>query len=59
VESNNFNLSLDELREHVKKIKSEVDALNDLLYRQYFFERSKEEIKRADEKRFITAEFHD
>jgi PleD family two-component response regulator len=53
------NLSLDDLRERVKRIKSEVDALNDLLTRQHFFEKSKQEIKRADEKKFITAEFHD
>jgi hypothetical protein len=53
------NLSLDELRERVKRIKSEVDALNDSLTLQCFFEKSKEEIKRADEKKFITAEFHD
>ncbi len=53
------NLSLDELREHVKRIKSEVDSLNDLLYRQYFFERNKEEIRRASEQKFTTARFHD
>jgi len=53
------NLSLDELREHVTRIKSEVDSLNDLLYRQYFFERNKQEIKRASEEKFTTAEFHD
>ena len=53
------NLSLDELREHVKRIKSEVDSLNDLLYRQYFFERNKQEIKRASEEKFTTARFHD
>jgi hypothetical protein len=53
------NLSLDELREHVTRIKSEVDSLNDLLYRQYFFERNKQEIKRASEERFTTARFHD
>ena len=53
------NLSLDELREHVSRIKSEVDSLNDLLYRQYFFERNKQEIKRASEERFTTARFHD
>jgi hypothetical protein len=53
------NLSLDELREHVTRIKSEVDSLNDLLYRQYFFERNKQEIKRASEEKFTTARFHD
>jgi hypothetical protein len=53
------NLSLDELREHVKRIKSEVDSLNDLLYRQHFFERNKEEIRRASEQKFTTARFHD
>jgi GGDEF domain-containing protein len=53
------NLSLDELREHVKRIKSEVDSLNDLLYRQYFYERNKEEIRRASEQKFTTARFHD
>jgi len=53
------NLSLDELREHVSRIKSEVDSLNDLLYRQYFYERNKEEIRRASEQKFTTARFHD
>ena len=53
------NLSLDELREHVTRIKSEVDSLNDLLYRQYFFEINKQEIKRASEEKFTTARFHD
>ena len=53
------NLSLDELREHVIRIKSEVDSLNDLLYRQYFFERNKQEIKLANEEKFTTARFHD
>ncbi len=53
------NLSLDELREHVTRIKSEVDSLNDLLYRQYFYERNKEEIRRASEQKFTTARFHD
>ena len=53
------NLSLDELRKHVTRIKSEVDSLNDLLYRQYFFERNKQEIKRASEEKFTTARFHD
>ncbi len=53
------NLSLDELREHVSRIKAEVDSLNDLLYRQYFFERNKEEIRRASEQKFTTARFHD
>jgi|Wag4MinimDraft_6_1082665.scaffolds.fasta_scaffold196280_2 GGDEF domain-containing protein len=53
------NLSLDELREHVSRIKAEVDSLNDLLYRQYFYERNKEEIRRASEQKFTTARFHD
>ena len=53
------NLSLDDLRERVKRINSEVDSLNDLLTRQHFFERNKQEIKRASEEKFTTARFHD
>jgi hypothetical protein len=56
---NDYKISLDELRERVKKIKSEVDELNDLLYRQHFFERSQREIEKADAVKFRTAEFHD
>ena len=57
---NDYKISLDELRERVKKIKSEVDELNDLLYRQHFFERSKQEKERAEKKvKYITAVFHD
>jgi hypothetical protein len=56
---NDYKISLDELRERVKKIKSEVDELNDLLYRQHFFERSQREIEKADAAKFRTAEFHD
>ena len=56
---NDYKISLDELRERIKKIKSEVDELNDLLYRQHFFERSQREIEKADAVKFRTAEFHD
>jgi hypothetical protein len=56
---NDYKISLDELRERVKKIKNEVDELNDLLYRQHFFERSQREIEKADAAKFRTAEFHD
>ena len=56
---NDYKISLDELRERVKKIKSEVDELNDLLYRQHFFERSQREIEKADAVKFQTARFHD
>ena len=56
---NDYKISLDELRERVKKIKSEVDELNDLLYRQHFFERSQRKIEKADAVKFQTARFHD
>lgn len=56
---NDYKISLDELRERIKKIKSDVDELNDLLYRQHFFERSQREIEKADAAKFRTAEFHD
>lgn len=56
---NNYKVSLDELRERIKRIKNEVDELNDLLYRQYFFERGEREIDRADASKFTTAQFHD
>ena len=60
MESSNFNLSLDELRDRVKRIKSEVDGLNDLLDRLHFFERSKQEKERAEKKvKYNTAVFHD
>jgi hypothetical protein len=59
VESSNFNLSLDELRDRVKRIKSEVDGLNDLLERLHFFDRTGQEKKRADGNKITTAEFHD
>lgn len=53
-----FKISLDELRERVKRIKVEVDKLHDDLYRQYYFDRGEKEIQRADAK-IRTAEFHD
>jgi hypothetical protein len=56
---NDYKIPLDELRERVKKIKNDVDELNDLLYRQHFFERSQREIEKADAAKFRTAEFHD
>ena len=56
---NDYKISLDELRDRVKKIKSEVDELNDLLYRQHFFERSQREIEKVDAVKFQTARFHD
>lgn len=56
---NNYKMTLDELRERVKKIKNEVDELNDLLYRQHFFERNQREIEKAKSEKFQTARFHD
>ena len=56
---NDYKMTLDELRERVKKIKNEVDEINDLLYRQHFFERNQREIEKAKSEKFQTARFHD